>query len=125
MTFLVPNTLSAHYDICAIVLPQTIVYPDQTFKPCKFNATINYVDEKGAAQTLKSKSAFQTDPTRIDTVVLAENFYFPACNYRQTNNDVTVKLQCQITAKENMKYSREMYLDCIYLRPRLDESNEE
>ena len=125
LTFLVPNTLSAHYDICAIVLPQTIVYPDQTFKPCKFNATINYVDEKGAAQTLKSKSAFQTDPTRIDTVVLAENFYFPACNYRQTNNDVTVKLQCQITAKENMKYSREMYLDCIYLRPRLDESNEE
>ena len=126
MTFRVANTLSAHYDVCAIVLPRTVAYPDQTFKPCKFKASINYIDEKGTSQKYNCENTqFETDPTRIDTVVIAENFYFPACNYSQTNNSITVKLQCSITARESSSYSREMYLDCIYLRPRKEATNEE
>lgn len=119
LTFRVRNTLSAHYDICAVVLPRTITHPDEEFKPCKFKATINYVDEEGNSQTYNCENEqFKTDPTRIDTVVVAENFYLPACNYNQTDIKVSVKLQCSITAKEQTRYSREMYLDCIYLRPK-------
>jgi hypothetical protein len=126
MTFRLNNTLSAHYDVCAIVLPRTIAYPDETFKPCKFQATINYLDEKGNAQKFNcDNTKFVTDPTRIDTVVIAENFYFPACNYAQDNNSITVELKCSITTGETSKFSREMYLDCIYLRPRKEVANEE
>lgn len=126
MTFRIDNTLSAHYDICAIVLPRTITDPDKTFKPCKFKANINYVDERGVSQKFNcDNTQFKTDPTRVDTVVLAENFYLPACNYAQNDIKVTVKLQCSITARENSSYSREMYLDCIYLRPRKDVANSE
>ena len=57
-------------------------------------------------------------PLRVDTVVLAEAFQFPACNYDQNDIKVTVKLQCSILARETSRYAREMYLDCIYLRPR-------
>ncbi len=126
MTFRVNNTLSAHYDICAVVLPRTVTHPDGTFKPCKFKATVNYVDEAGDPQTYNCGNVqFKTDPTRVDTVVVAENFYLPACNYNQTDIKVSVKLQCSILPRETSSYSREMYLDCIYLRPKRDVLNEE
>lgn len=126
MTFRIDNTLSANYDVCAIVLPRTVAYPDDTFKPCKFKATINYVDEKGASQSFNcNNTEFETDPARIDTVVLAENFHFPAANYATNDIKVSVKLKCSISTRETASYSREMYLDCIYLRPRKDAVSEE
>ncbi len=126
LTFRVDNTLSAYYDICAVVLPRTVTHPDEVFKPCKFKATVNYVDEEGNSKTYNcGNTQFTTNPAQIDTVVVAENFYLPACNYNQAEIKVSVKLQCSITAKEQTRYSREMYLDCIYLRPKRDVSNEE
>lgn len=125
MTFRLDNTLSGHYDICAIVLPRTITHKDQEFNPCKFKATINYVDTLGNSKTFNcGNTQFKTDPARVDTVVLAESFYLPACNYDNTELKVSVKLTCSILARENSKYSREMYLDCIYLRPRSDVSKD-
>lgn len=119
LTFRIPNTLSACYDIYAVVLPRTITHTDEIFKPCKFKATINYVDEKGDKQSFNcGNTQFKADPARIDTVLLAEAFHFPACNYDQTGSKVSVKLQCSILPREQANYSREMYLDCIYLRPR-------
>jgi len=128
MTFRINNTLSANYDICAIVLPRTITNPnpDKPYKPCKFEATINYVDEKGASKSFNcNKQEFETDPERIDTVVLAENFHFPAANYANNDIKVSVKLKCKIPTAQTAKFSREMYLDCIYLRPRTDVASEE
>lgn len=120
ITFRVNNTLSGDYDVCAVLLPKTVsnqVDPDM--RPCKFRATINYVDEKGKAQEFNcNKTTFISNPEKVDTVVLAENFHFPACNFNQNDIKVTVKLQCYISSKETSKYAREMYLDCIYLRPR-------
>ena len=52
----------------------------------------------------------------------AENFHFPACNYDQNDIKVSVRLQCNISTKETSKYAREMYLDCIYLRPRISKA---
>jgi len=123
--FRVNNTLSGYYDIYAIVLPKTIQDPEGTFKPNKFKVVISYLDEKGneKTETLKNKQ-FQNDPTRVDTIMLAESFYFPACNYGQNNNSVSVKLQCSILPKETSRFEREMYLDCIYLKPKKVTNNE-
>ena len=123
MTFKVENTLAGAYDICAVILPQTVYDPNATLKPCQFLADINYVDEKGNEQTFDcNKTKFKTDPTRVDTVMLAENFVFPVCNYGETNMKISVKLKCSILARESASYSREMLLDCIYLRPRKNAS---
>ena len=54
--------------------------------------------------------------------MLAENFVFPVCNYGETNMKISVKLKCSILARESASYSREMLLDCIYLRPRKNAS---
>lgn len=125
LTYRVNNTLSGDYDICAIVLPKTVVPGQQNpdMKPCKFKATINYVDETGAAKTFNcNNTQFQTNPEKVDTVVLAEAFHFPTCNYDQSSIKVSVKIQCSILARETSKFAREMYLDCIYLRPRTSKS---
>ena len=119
-TFKVENTLSGAYDVCAIILPKSVYNTDNpNTNPCKFKAAINYVDEEGVSQTFEcGNKTFQSDPLRVDTVVLAENFRFPACNYGQVNNKITVRISCYILARETSRFSREMYLDCIYLRPR-------
>lgn len=119
MTFRLANTLSGAYDICAIVLPPTTYDPSVRVRPCKFQAEVNYVDTLGKTKTYNCENTkFTNDPERVDTVVLAENFVFPACNLYQNNIKVTLKLKCNITARETSQYSREMFLDCIYLRPK-------
>jgi hypothetical protein len=120
LPFRVNNTLAGDYDVCVIILPKSVsnqVNPDM--RPCKFKATINYVDEQGNSQSFNcGNTQFKSDPLRVDTVVLAQAFHFPVCNYDQNNTKITVKLQCSILARETSSYAREMYLDCIYLRPR-------
>lgn len=125
MTFRVNNTLSGTYDICAVVLPKTVLDKNSAdMKPCKFRANINYVDTAGVEKTFNcNNTQFQNEPERIDTIVLAEAFEFPTCNYNQTDIKVSVRLQCSILARETSRYSREMYLDCIYLRPRRNIEN--
>ena len=125
MTFKLTNTLSGTYDICAVILPQTVYDPNKTdLLPCKFQADINYVDLDGKAQVFDcNKTKFETNPAKVDTVVIAEDFKFPACNYGQTNTKITVKLKCSILARER-DFSREMLLDCIYLRPKKVKSEE-
>ena len=120
LTFRINNTLSGDYDICAIILPKSVANQNNPdMKPCKFKATINYVDEKGKEQSFNcDNTQFKTDPAKVDTVMLAEAFHFPACNYDQQDIKVSVKLQCSILTRETSNYSREMFLDCIYLRPR-------
>ena len=123
-TFQVKNTLSGHYDFGVVVLPKRVsdqIAPDE--RPCKFRATITYVDADGKEQSFNcNKTTFETDPTKVDTVWIAPDFELPACNYDQKDIKVTVKLQCYIAAKETASYAREMYLDCIYLRPRISKA---
>lgn len=119
MTFKLENTLAGAYDICAVILPATVYDPNASTKPCQFQAEINYVDEEGNAQMFDcGKVKFNNDPARVDTVMLAENMVFPVCNYNETNLKFSVRLKCNITARETSRFSREMLLDCIYLRPR-------
>lgn len=127
LTFRVNNTLSGDYDVCAVILPKSVDNPvNPNLRPCKFRATINYVDTLGNEQSFNCGSQqFRTDPERVDTVVLAENFHFPACNFDQNDIKVSVKIQCSILARETSQYSREMYIDCIYLRPRTSKSEQQ
>ena len=124
LNFRLNNTLAGDYDICLVILPKAVsnqVDPD--LRPCKFKATINYVDEAGKQQSFNfDNRQFTSDPERVDTIVLAEAFHLPVCNYDQTDIKVSLTVQCNILARETSRYAREMYLDCIYLRPRTSKS---
>jgi len=131
VTFQLNNTLSGSYDVYAVILPKTILTKeDPDLRPNKFKASINYLDIDGKEQSYNcktddNKTEFQNQPERVDTVLLAENFKFPTCNYDQNNTKFSIKLTCSITTRQTASYSREMYLDCIYLKPRTSKSVEE
>lgn len=122
VTFRLPGTLAARYDICAIILPRSITDPNAaSFSSCQFKAEVGYIDANGNSRTYDcGNTKFRNDPIRVDTVVVAENFEFPVCNvYDITNNNVTLTLTCQMSAAEGRKLTRPIYIDCIYLRPKM------
>lgn len=115
-TFEVQNTLSGTYDIHAVILPKTVFQANsRDFKPNKFVATLNYVDEQGEQRSVNFDEERSNDPYRVDTVLIGR-FTFPTCNYQQPETTVSLQLQCSIK-KTQTKFSREMFLDCIYLKP--------
>ncbi len=123
-TFEIRNTLSGTYDICAVILPKT-VYNSFTrdFKPNQFKATIFYDDASGREQSMRADNGgkFNNDPYKVDTVKLA-TVTLPVCAYQQQNAVLRVQLECSMTSRET-SFSREMYLDCIYLRPSKETEN--
>lgn len=115
-TYEIRNTLSGTYDICLVILPKTVYLANsRDFKPNKFKATLNYMDETGKPQSIDYNTEMSNDPYKADTVVVGR-FTFPVCNYQQQDATVSLEIQCSITRRQT-NYSREMFLDCIYLKP--------
>lgn len=131
VNFQLNNTLSGSYDVYAILLPKSVYDQENPdLRPCKFKASVSYMDEKGkpaeyACLNEDGKTEFVSDPERIDTILLAKDFKFPACNYGQSNMNYSIKIQSSITARQTSQYAREMFLDCIYLRPHNSKSEEQ
>jgi hypothetical protein len=125
ITFQIPNTLSGKYDVCIVCVPKSVYsaptnHTDSlsTFRPYKFKATLSYADEKGVIKTnTLGNLAFSNNPYKMDTVCLVKGFKFPTCNLGQDVVTVSLKIQCFITSKESATYNREMFFDCIYLKP--------
>ncbi|MBO4612968.1 MAG: fasciclin domain-containing protein [Bacteroidaceae bacterium] len=115
-TFEINNTLSGTYDICAVILPKTVYNANsRDFKPNKFTAVLNYVDAAGNKQEEVYPTELTNDAHVVDTVVIGR-FTFPTCNYKQPDATVSLQLLCSISSRQTT-FSREMYLDCIYLKP--------
>lgn len=119
-TWKVYENLSGRYDVCAIILPKTVVNPySRDFSPNKFEASISYIDENGDKQTESFNNGgafYMNDPYHVDTVKIA-TVDLPVCAYGQQDPLVTVTLKCNIKKREQSDYSREMLLDAIYLKP--------
>jgi len=119
-TFEVANTLAGTYDICVVLLPKTVYNTaSRDFKPNKFVASLSYTDKEGTRQTVAFNDAMSNNPYRVDTVKIG-TFTFPVCNYKQNEVTVQLTLTCSMTRRET-SYSRDMYLDCIYLKPKNQE----
>lgn len=119
ITYKLDGTLSGAYDFCIVTLPRNVDNPKTALRPYKFKATINYIDENGDDKQYQCNggNAITTAKDVVDTIVVAEAFKLPACNYSQSNARISLTITCDISARENAKYWREMYLDCIFLRP--------
>lgn len=119
--FEVTNTLSGTYDICIVTLPKTVyMTTSKDKKPNKFKATLYYQDENGKNAYVNYNTEMSNSGTDIDTLCIGR-FTFPTCNYQQQNSTVSLELKCSITSRQTT-YSREMFLDCIYLKPVSEES---
>lgn len=119
VTYKINGTLSGAYDFCVIILPQNIDDPTVLPKPNKFKATINYIDENGNAKTYQCNggNTITSKGNVVDTIVVAEAFHLPACNYNQSNSKISLTITRDYKRTDGTKFARDMYLDCIFLRP--------
>jgi hypothetical protein len=129
VTIQVKNTLAGKYDVCVVLAPLSVYKTPVTHqdsvdvsKPYRFRATINYVDSLGTKKSFNCANGglFSNVPNKLDTVVVAQGFKFPACNLNQNEATVSIKLLSYVLSTQVNTYSREMYIDCIYLKPRED-----
>lgn len=134
--FRLSGVKSTTYDVCVVLLPQNITDPNADAKPYQFKADIGYVEANGAKKSYscswtddknKKQTKFNANnPLCVDTVVLARDFVFPTCNiYDATNDNFYLTLTCSMSAAENKKYSRPIYIDCILLKPKAKAEGEE
>ncbi len=126
VSFEVPNTLSAAYDIYCVFVPYKTYNPthENVNKPAKLKFSLTYNDEKGNPRTVVCKDStgnniYITDPSKLDSVLVLSDFKFPVANYGQENTTVLLKVETSITSKETALYTREMLIDCICLKPHI------
>jgi len=124
VTFEVRNTLSATYDIYAVVLPKTVYQANsRDFKPNKFTAELQYREADGKWKYITYKDEVTNDPYKVDTVYIGRAT-LPVTQYQQPDTDIALTLNCSVTRRQTA-YSREMFLDCILFKPVNEEANTE
>lgn len=123
VTYKIPNTLSARYDVKMVLLPLLIVDKTSTARPNKFKVSLNYLDADGNQQVITSgdiiNDMFYDQPV-ADTITVLENVALPVCNYDMDNSNVSLTITANVGARETGKYSRRMFLDAIILTPKED-----
>ncbi|MCH5175449.1 MAG: hypothetical protein J1F40_06145 [Prevotellaceae bacterium] len=124
VTYEINNTLSGTYNVYAVILPKTVYLANsRDFKPNKFYGSVTYIDEQGEKKTVafgNANNTFSNDPYRADSVLIGQ-CTLPVCNYQQPDATVSVTLNCSVRTNEAARYSREMFLDCIYFEPVTDD----
>lgn len=119
VTFEVPNTLSAAYNIYCVFVPETVENSSATdMKPNKVSFQLTYLKANGRNKTVRyTGDDFVTVADTLYKMPVVSNFSFPTANYDQ--EDVTVKLKVISNVKQNetTTYSRHMRIDCLILEP--------
>lgn len=123
IAYRLPYVLSAKYDIYAVILPENIQDTLNTNPlPLKFAATLNYYDGVTEGESSKTTSNFISDTTKVDTILLYENFQFPVAYKNVTGAYPILTLKVTAGPREiNKTYSNSIYLDKIILKAKEEE----
>lgn len=136
VTFKIPNTLSAKYDIYCVFVPPTIL-DTADVKPSKVkfilgyrnsagNQAAVYIDENHVAQSKPNLGAiFTTNPlvTEPEEMLITSGFQFPFTNLISPNDrnpagSTTVSLKIDNAATlSDATANRMLLIDCIILKP--------
>lgn len=118
VAFNLPNVLSGTYDIYAVIVPENMDDPSNTSpRKNKFTATLQYdLSETGRASTISGGKNFESDPSKIDTILLFENFKFPYCYYGISNCYPILSLTTQQSVSERRTVTTTLYIDCFILK---------
>ena len=122
VTYVLPDVLSCKYDIGVVFVPMNLTK----------NGYSSIIDPKGGRVDVElhddylgevyKSTGLNIDGTVIDTVWVREGHQFEYCDYypsREKLTDSKLTLKITGTAKRTeTTLSRDMYIDCIVLRPR-------
>lgn len=128
--YAIPDQLSnIGYDIIAVFAP-AIAYNENALAedrlPCRVRFTISYLEQDGSKKEATLRSPidnsvnFVTTPDVMDSVLVASDYKFPTCALGIDEPQVTLRVASNITSSQSSKYTRTLRLDCIILRPHVE-----
>ena len=121
--FYIDNVLSAKYRIKLVLFPPKVIDPEATFvKPNKFEVELCYVNANGESKSAyltpdeehadsKYPGLFLSDPTKIDTIILADCFEFPACEANLSGINASEKVQAKLHIVDKIDWAKN---ECRY-----------
>jgi len=131
VTFNITNVLSnIGYDIYLVTAPalaEDTTATEEKRRPTIINCTLNYHEKTGATKSELLLSKYTTKPDIVDAILLAENFKFPVCTVGINEGNtpsVTLKVETSVTTSQVVRrktHTRTMRIDCIILKPHLEE----
>ncbi len=126
--FNLPNVLSGKYDIYVVTVPENMVDSLNTEpKYSTFTATINSDFSPNPKKTSElsvgskvTSSQVQTSPSKVDTILLFEDYEFPVCYYGISGPAPVLQLNSQYKTALKKKCTAHLYIDKIILRSKDD-----
>lgn len=118
VSFNLPNVLSGTYDIYVVIVPENMVDKSNLSpKKNKFTATLEYdYDTSGKASSITSPNTFVSDPTKVDTILLFENFKFPYCYANLANSYPVLSLTNVMSVADRKTVTTTLNIDCFILK---------
>lgn len=119
--FFAGYVLSGTYDIYVVVVPENMTDVFNTEpKANKFTATLTYdYDDKAVGQTIVAEGpedgAFLSDVTKVDTILLFENFKFETCYYQINNTQPMLTLTSALKLADRKACTPNLNIDCVLL----------
>ncbi len=127
LTYTIPNVLSSKYRVKAVFVPANFInYRDTVLLPNKFNATLNYRDEKGRKKNISLGKNLLNDPTKVDTMTLiptnapegVDYFEFPCNEFNAGTSSTLTQLVLAITVgSRETEFDRTFRIDQVFLEP--------
>lgn len=128
--FSIPNTLSGSYDIYIRTLPQSVRVTDSATIASSLPAQYRFsLYERGSDTGTYPSSAtttfrnpedgsrnYVTDAFNIDTLYIG-TYEFANSYYGASDAGVVLQMESYVTTSARNTYTKELYLDCIILKP--------
>lgn len=123
VTFNLNGVLSGHYDIYVVIVPENMTDASNTSpKANKFFANLTYdYDDQGNQQSVDSElgtengGAFRSDVSKVDTILLFENFKFDTCFDGMQNSRPMLTLTSNVRLSDRRTCTPNLNIDCILL----------
>lgn len=122
ITYALPDVLSCTYDIGVVFVPMNLTKNGYSSSIAQKDGRVDVeLRDDYLGETYKFAD-IHVDGSRIDTVWITKGHNFKYCDYypnrtKITDSKLTLKITGTVKRNETTSMSRDMYIDCIVLRP--------
>lgn len=122
VVFALPGALSCKYDIGVVFVPLNLTRSGWVSNIDPKPTRVSFELDDGYTKPKLSVDDVEIPGTKIDTVWVTKGYEFPYCDYYPSRKEATdtknkLEITCEVRNNETSTYTRDMYIDCIVLKP--------
>jgi uncharacterized surface protein with fasciclin (FAS1) repeats len=122
VTYALPNVLSCKYDIGVVLVPQNMTAYGYSSTIDQKKSRLNFELKDGNTGKTETFNQLVYDGTKVDTLWITRDHVFDYCDYYpdgidKTKCKVTLKITNDARRSETSTFTRNIYIDCIVLKP--------